>query len=756
MGPLPYWRKTPLKSALKSALAQLPCLAPILPLSFPRLKKHIPDAQRKPQTSVQPHAKQAGAGAFAPFKSLLAAPVSGASLAIFRIALGVVMSLEAFDLLRPNRAAISSGLTPLETYYTGADIHFHFPYPAFEWLPLLPAHWIHGLVWIQAIAGIMMAIGFCYRASAVAVFLAWGYLWVVESTRTYWQSHYYLETLLTFLMIWMPAARRYSLDAWLARGQDLPRTVPFWSIFLLRGQLLIAYFYAGVAKLNIDWIRDAMPVRWFLAQAHVTAPFERYLTAGQFAWLKSVVQSPEFAFFISHTGLVFDLAVGFLLLIRRTRIFALVLMVIFHSINHLLIFDDIGWFPLVGILTALIFLDPDWPERFGQWLRRPRLGRPDWKWFVPGAIIFPVVGAALGWKLKPTQPRVATAAQQLGRFILPFIVIWLAWQALMPVRHYFIPGDGRFTYEGLSLSWRLKSEARRAFAAQLFVTDTAIISRDSAGHTRINWNEWHGDKVIYRRVLPGSINWPTMPEIMIVLIPGIGEQVVYNPFVANTRTEADSQQRVNRIWLELYGRSPRALYPSDDPFLLQDQPQPGAFLVIEDPQLLAERPDGLSQLNRQAWKHSPYTRGQRASSDAHVGAEPLVIHIGNVGPAIRNVLPQACVFDSQDQPEQPAYIWWNSLKDLSVSKFLHTSYQAFYLRRYARRVADLWLKEYGRRPAVHATTAVSLNGRPHQHLVDPAADLATVPVTLLGHNQWIRQLETPRIPRDALVTPPTL
>src|SRR5438874_3245208 len=236
------------------------------------------------------------------------------------------MSLEAYALCRPNRAAISSGTTPLETYYTGPDITFSFPYEGFEWLPLLPAQWIGVVVASLALSGMTMALGLFYRASAVTVFLTWGYLFAVESTRTYWQSHFYLEALLAFLMIWMPAARRYSIDAWLARGRNSPRTVPSWTLLLLRGQLVIAYFYAGVAKLNADWLLDAVPVRWFLREAHVTDPYQGYLSAAHFELFKGLVHSAGFAYFISYTGLIFDLSAGFLLLIRRTRIFALILM----------------------------------------------------------------------------------------------------------------------------------------------------------------------------------------------------------------------------------------------------------------------------------------------------------------------------------------------------------------------------------------------------------------------------------------------
>jgi hypothetical protein len=70
-------------------------------------------------------------------------------------------------------------------------------------------------------------------------------------------------------------------------------------------------------------------------------------------------------------------------------------------------------------------------------------------------------------------------------------------------------------------------------------------------------------------------------------------------------------------------------------------------------------------------------------------------------------------------------------------------------------VASLWEQEYGRRPKVHAlTTEMSLNGRPHQLLVDPSADLASVPASWFRHNSWIKDLEMPRIPRDALHGPP--
>ncbi len=728
------------------------------------------------------------------------------------------------------------GHTPLERYFTGPDIKFHFPYEVFAWLPVLPAPWIHAVIAVLAVAGVSMALGFRYRASAVTVFLAWGYLFVVESTRTYWQSYYYVELLFAFLMIWTPAARRYSVDAWLARGGDRPLTVPCWSVWLLRGQLVITYFYAGVSKLNLDWLLDAVPVRWDLAEAHATTTYGPYLTAAQLQLLERLLHSVPFAYFVAYVGVTFDLTIGWLLLIRRTRVLAMILMVIFHAINHFIIFDNIDWFPLVGVTTATIFLDPDWPERFWNWIRRPQIVKPDWGWLMGGAILVPAIGAALGWKLKATHrpPELAhSASPELGRWVAPLVVVWLVSQALLPIRHYFIPGDGRFTYEGLSFSWRPKADDHRALSAQIFVDDPAILSRDNSGRTRIDWNQWRGEKVIYRRVASGRLDWQRLPEIVVLLEPGIGERLVYNPLAGSSalRTEAEARERVGLIWRGLYGRPPAMVRPTEplsrvleslsagldaaglredaanlaglvprakqldqnqlqseeamktfravrealnalqsrdengnmmpylralDPFAPEAPTHPPRpFLAVEDPLLFQGSGGQPRRINLAVWKTGGHPGGPRASLDVYVGGEPLVIYMGDIGPTeAKSVLPQVCILDSEDHPERPPYIWWNSLRDLSASKLMHVSNQAFYLRRYARRVAGLWEADYGRRPAVRAQTAVSLNGRPYQLLVDPGVDLASVPVVWFGHNAWIKDLETPRIPRPALTQRP--
>jgi hypothetical protein len=188
-----------------------------------------------------------------------------------------------------------------------------------------------------------------------------------------------------------------------------------------------------------------------------------------------------------------------------------------------------------------------------------------------------------------------------------------------------------------------------------------------------------------------------------------------------------------------------------DPFALEGEGvKSGEFLVIEDSALLEVSDRGRGEVNRGLWRGGRYGGDSRWSAGVKPGVEPMVVHVGDLGVEAKEVLPQACLIDSQDYPERPVRIYWNTLKDVTPSKSIHISNQAFYLRRYARRVAELWQEDYGRRPRVQAVTAVSLNGRPHQLLVDREVDLASVGVRWIGHNLWINDLAMRRIPREAL------
>jgi vitamin K-dependent gamma-carboxylase len=694
------------------------------------------------------------------FKSLLAQPVDSASLAFFRIAVGIIMMLEAWSLLRPS--ASTNGRVMLETYYTGVDVTCHFPYAWFEWLAVLPKNYFYALVIVLGVAGAFVAAGLFYRLSAALVFLIWGYLYAIESTRTYWMSYYYLELLTTFLLIWMPAARTFSLDSMLFKDQRSD-VIPFWPIALLRGQLVITYFYAGLAKVNADWLLDAMPVREFLVRSPFLVRYGKHLSSDHLDFVRNVLHSASLAYFLSWAGALFDLSIGGLLLWRRTRFVGFVLMLFFHGFNHFILFDNIIWFPLLGVLTSTIFLPPNWPRAV---LRRLGFAQ-----------------STTTAELRPflLRPQVAV-----------LVLVWLSVQTLVPLRHYAIPGDGRFTWEGLSFSWRLKTDWYQPSLCEISLQDSSIVKTDASGISTIDWSRWGREKVLYRIVVPEQIDWAILPKIVVLSEPELGERIIYNPLSGNPEAlpgEAEIRAEVTGLWHDLYGRTPakiqRTVPPSEiaaafasvlrskgavpsnnerenletfrreygangngrgmatlrriHPFGFETGAAPAApFMLIEDPLLFKETQSHLLILNRATWK----TPEQPARFDGVA----LTIYTALQDMEARRRLPAVCLIQPTGNTQEAPRISWDVLRDLSVSQAMHVSTNPFLLQRYASRVADLWQKESGIRPKVFARTAVSLNYRPPQSLVFEKSDLASVNVSHWRHNSWICDLDVKGIP----------
>ncbi|MDV7394654.1 HTTM domain-containing protein, partial [Arthrospira platensis SPKY1] len=100
-----------------------------------------------------------------------------------------------------------------------------------------------------------------YRFSATLFAFGFAYTYFLE--KAHYLNHGYLFCWLSFLMIFLPAHRAFSLDA--RRRPELRReTIPFWPLFLLRFLMGLVYFYGGIAKLNADWLR-AIPLKQWLA-----------------------------------------------------------------------------------------------------------------------------------------------------------------------------------------------------------------------------------------------------------------------------------------------------------------------------------------------------------------------------------------------------------------------------------------------------------------------------------------------------------
>jgi hypothetical protein len=400
----------------------------------------------------------------------LLAPMDAAGLAYFRIAFYGVLVWEAWRFLDHGW---------VERYFSGREMYFKF-WP-FTFVEPFSAGTMKALIVVMAVAAAMALLGLFYRLSATALFVLITYFFLVEQAR--YLNHLYLVCTIAFLMIFVPAPRCCSLDA-LRRPRLRASEVPGWSIWLLRFQVGVPYFFGGVAKLNGDWLRGE-PIREWLADRTEFPVIGEYFTDEPVVWAAA------------YGSLLLDLTAPFLLLSRRTRAFGFLAVLTFHFMNSRLF--DIGIFPWTMIAGSVIFFPPDWPRRVWRELRRGHpLRGPALSagcvfggftgGFLPNdfAWVHVAVGALgvglLAFHLdEPFRRGDDEAAQETTpahepsrgeRRALALLALWGAVNVLVPLRHLAIPGTVHWTEEGHNFSWHMKLRDKSA-RGYFVVTDPA-------------------------------------------------------------------------------------------------------------------------------------------------------------------------------------------------------------------------------------------------------------------------------------------
>lgn len=359
-------------------------------------------------------------------KTHLLAPVDNSFLVFLRIVFGAIMAWEVYRYFAGDR---------ISRYYVKPILHF--TYYGFSWVTPWPGDgmFLHFLALGVLAAWIM--VGFWYRISAALFFLGFTYVFLLDQTQ--YLNHFYLISLLSFLLIFLPAGCALSVDAWMhpKRRSD---TAPAWTLWLLRAQLGIVYFYGGLAKLNGDWL-GGEPMRMWLAQS------TDFPVIGKFFKEEWMV----YQFVVG--GLLIDLFIVPLLLWKRTRVYAFVAAVAFHLLNAQLF--DIGIFPWLMLAATLVFFPPDLMRRVVHAVRR--LGSRGTR--------------TAQHSEKEAVPRIAELSRT-QKIAAALLSIYLAVQVLMPLRHFLYPGDVNWTEEGHNFSWHMKLRDKEA-DAQFTITDPA-------------------------------------------------------------------------------------------------------------------------------------------------------------------------------------------------------------------------------------------------------------------------------------------
>lgn len=336
--------------------------------------------------------------------------IDAASFAVFRMAIGLMLFYDA------ERKG-------LRFFAPNAERDFSFRYEYFHWLPE-DAAWAYPLQLVWLTLSVMIAAGLFYRLSCilVTVLLVYGFLLGQE----YYLNHYYLLIIVTTMMCVIPMHRTWSVDAVLFPWPTEQGTMRRLNLTMMKAQVEIVLIYAGLVKLNWDWLRME-PIRSWLVER------------SDAVWYGVIWQTEAGLVLGSFGPVVLHLVGAPLLLWRRTRLPVFVLYVVFHVTNHFIF--SIGIFPWMTIALTTLFFAPDWPRVF---LRRAG---------------FPGLAAVQQAGSEPPTPLTITLG---ARCLSVFALLWLNSQALLPLRHFLIEGQARWTDEGHRFSWRMKLLDRMA------------------------------------------------------------------------------------------------------------------------------------------------------------------------------------------------------------------------------------------------------------------------------------------------------
>jgi HTTM domain/Vitamin K-dependent gamma-carboxylase, lumenal domain len=327
-----------------------------------------------------------------------------APLAVFRMAFGAVLFFSSCRF-------IAKGW--VDNFYVRPK--FHFPFFGFEWLvPMSPAimYLLYGLM---AIAALFICLGLYYRVATVLFFLIFCYAELLD--KTYYLNHYYLVTICSFLLVWVPANRYFSLDV-LRKSTLMATQAPSWTILIFKYQLLIIYCCAGLSKLTNEWLIRAMPLKiWLPAKVNipVLGPFLKYeWTAYLFSWASAL----------------FDLTIPFILLNKSSSRFGYFLVIIFHLLTAILF--QIGMFPWLMMSATLIYFSEGFHVKLIRQIRK----------------IFGMQEPSLPERYLPVN-------KNLQRVGLILLACYFFIQLMVPFRYLYYPGNLLWTEQGYRFSWRV-------------------------------------------------------------------------------------------------------------------------------------------------------------------------------------------------------------------------------------------------------------------------------------------------------------
>uniref|UniRef100_A0A8C1TBX1 Vitamin K-dependent gamma-carboxylase n=1 Tax=Cyprinus carpio TaxID=7962 RepID=A0A8C1TBX1_CYPCA len=341
---------------------------------------------------------------------LLNRPTDPASLGIFRFLFGMLMALDITQ---------ERGLSHLDyKYLDGAPV---CRFPLFNFLKPLPMDWMFFVYFVMFLGAVGIMLGCFYRLACLMFISTYWYVFFLDKTT--WNNHSYLYGLIGFQLTLMDANRYWSLDG-LRNPRKRNAHVPLWNYTLLRTQIFIVYFIAGVKKLDADWV-EGYSMK-YLAHHWLFEPF------------KLILPVELISLMVVHGGgLILDLTAGYLLFFDATRPVAFFFVSYFHCMNSQLF--SIGMFSYTMLATSPLFCYPDWPRRFFG--RFPEFLQPILPFVSPAPIsssscVYPKPPSGSGGQQEAHAAPKPTTPSFKHKFRAIFTILYIMEQFFLPYSHF--------------------------------------------------------------------------------------------------------------------------------------------------------------------------------------------------------------------------------------------------------------------------------------------------------------------------------
>ncbi len=353
--------------------------------------------------------------------------VDNLGLALFRISFGFFMAVESFG-------ALAIGWVKRVL----VDPEFTFTFIGFEFLQPLPGDGMNYYYAIMGVFGLMIMLGFKYRFGILGFAVLWTGVFLMEKSAN--NNYYYLIFLLSWILAFIPAHRRLSIDA-LKNSSIRSNGVPAWCLWVLILQLWIVFTFAAISKLYPDWLNTRV------VTLHMENRSGRRIM-GEF------LQQRWLHYLITYGGIIFDAFIIPAFLWKRTRFIAFIAAIFFHLFN--LVVFQVGTLPLLSITFSFLFFSPELLHKRFRRKKPPALERN-------------------------------LSVPRFSKVLLVAFSVHFLFQIGLPLRHWFFKDDVLWTGEGRRLSWRMLVELKRG-EVEFWVTpkgaDQAVLFNQDEALTR--------------------------------------------------------------------------------------------------------------------------------------------------------------------------------------------------------------------------------------------------------------------------------